>query len=49
MSNEAKDMVRKMLQKSPSQRPSAFNLLKHDWFTTTLVFEEKHQLDHKIS
>lgn len=49
MSDDAKDIVRRMLQKNPNLRPSAITLLKQEWFTKLEVFEEKQTLDHQIS
>ena len=33
ISKDAKDILTQMLQKNPSDRPSALELLKHSWFT----------------
>ncbi|CAD8148014.1 unnamed protein product [Paramecium pentaurelia] len=41
VSSEAKDIIRRMLQKGPQLRPSAKTLLKHDWFKKKLQSNEK--------
>ena len=32
VSSEAKDLIRKMLSKDPSKRPTALQVLRHPWF-----------------
>ncbi|CAD8069401.1 unnamed protein product [Paramecium sonneborni] len=41
ISNEAKDLIKKMLQKQPGLRPNSKDLIKHSWFKKQFKNEEK--------
>ncbi|CAD8069397.1 unnamed protein product [Paramecium sonneborni] len=48
VTSEAKDIIRRMLQKSPQLRPSAKTLLRHDWFKKKLQQSEKIMQDQQL-
>ncbi|CAD8062120.1 unnamed protein product [Paramecium sonneborni] len=43
ISNEAKDLIKKMLQKQPGMRPNSKDLIKHAWFKKQFKNEDKTQ------
>jgi len=47
ISDEAKDLISRMLQKDPSKRISAIDALDHIWFEITQT--EKYNFDKKIA
>ena len=46
ISNEAKDLIKKMLTYEPKKRFSANQVLQHPWFTS---FKEKNKINKKIA
>lgn len=46
VSSEAKDLIRKLLDKDPKSRPSSADILRHPWFQDT---DKKYEMDNHVT
>jgi serine/threonine protein kinase len=49
VSEEAKDLIRSMLEIDPDYRPSAQEVLLHEWFLKDFTYKKVDELSHVIN